>query len=108
MARARLAPLRGTTPLALATGPESRGARAELADLVEVETRRREQQVRVERAVPDPDADPEAELRTLLDAHSPLLARAFRSSGANRHAARSRPRLVLASHPLTAMDHSTR
>jgi hypothetical protein len=27
-------------------------------------------------------SDPEAELRTMLDAHSPLLERAFRSSGA--------------------------
>ncbi len=27
-------------------------------------------------------SDPEAELRTMLDAHTPLLARAFRSSGA--------------------------
>lgn len=33
--------------------------------------------------VSDPlTADAEAELRTMLDAHSPLLARAFRSSGA--------------------------
>jgi len=31
---------------------------------------------------PAPDPDPEAELRTMLDAHSPLLERAFRSSGA--------------------------
>jgi hypothetical protein len=29
-----------------------------------------------------PTSDSEAELRTMLDAHSPLLARAFRSSGA--------------------------
>jgi hypothetical protein len=39
---------------------------------------------RVEQAVPEPpaEADPEAELRSMLDAQSPLLARAFRSSGA--------------------------
>ena len=30
-----------------------------------------------------PDSDPEAELRKMLDAHSPLLERAFRSSGAS-------------------------
>jgi hypothetical protein len=30
-----------------------------------------------------PGSDSEAELRTMLDAHSPLLARAFRSSGAD-------------------------
>jgi hypothetical protein len=30
-----------------------------------------------------PASDPEAELRTMLDAHSPLLSRAFRSSGAS-------------------------
>jgi hypothetical protein len=37
-------------------------------------------------AAPEPEvvveSDSEAELRTMLDAHSPLLARAFRSSGA--------------------------
>jgi hypothetical protein len=39
-----------------------------------------------ERVAPAPElvsvSDPEAELRTMLDAHSPLLERAFRSSGA--------------------------
>lgn len=33
--------------------------------------------------VPASASDPDAELRTMLDAHSPLLERAFRSSGAS-------------------------
>jgi hypothetical protein len=46
-----------------------------------VEDRRHEA---VEELAPDlvANSDPEAELRTMLDAHTPLLARAFRSSGA--------------------------